>query len=363
MTIARTTQGFTIHNRRHEPWLVMFFVIAELAMLSSLYQFLSAFAKGYFPFLVVLVALGLLFMQGKGLYSYCRSWHVRTANFDLDRQTLDLEIFTPLGKTRRLIGDRRNVTAVKAFCSGIRTETSAQDRYRYGMLLSLRGEATALKLIESHRELTVITGLVDELSQAWQLPQSPPYCGIADRGNENSASRILHQSPQQLVYRLQYVRAAIGIYLGLGLVAGFFLGLLAISWFTPSPSTPMGVRWFVTVFCLIPTIGLVALLQTVGFAETWTFERHSPYFYLKRHLLLGTRCQQLPTDGITALRLTTAMSLQERSSESYEISMVAPSLQIGQNAAQRSNRTIYASVDLPAAQKFYDTVLSYLPRL
>jgi hypothetical protein len=49
--------------------------------------------------------------------------------------------------------------------------------------------------------------------------------------------------------------------------------------------------------------------------------------------------------------------------ESYQVILTAPSLPIGQNAANPTGRTLYASTDLAVAQAFCDRLQTYMPHL
>jgi hypothetical protein len=362
MQLDRTSHTFTLRNNPSQllpGWIigVILFIAVGLPQIQSLIAFFNFLSPLLLLPILALVSFSSLTTTYR-FYQYCRIWQAQTLQLHYAQRTLDLSLRNRLGQTRQFSCSHHQILDLQPFCS---TRPSSDTKGCYGLRLFLKNERQPVTLTDGHFELQTMGNLAQELRQALHLPLKPPYRGIADLGHENMPSRILQQSAERLVYRLSYAKAILPFYAFGGLFAGFFL---LFPWLLlSSPKAVLSAKILVTFFGVLPSLGFLWLVQTVGFYETWVFDRYSSTFQLNRQRLVGQKHQTLTIRDITQLSLTTAVPTLNSTKESYQVILTAPSLPIGQNAANPTGRTLYASTDLAAAQAFCDHLQTYMPHL
>jgi hypothetical protein len=223
-----------------------------------------------------------------------------------------------------------------------------------GLCIDLTTQTT-IPLDSGYLTFKEATDLAIELTEHLGLPTKPPYEGTSSKNFENSNSRILEQTSNRLVYRLDYTKAVLIIYLAIGVFMGIILGIPFIS--ALHSNTPEG-RWSAFAIAAVYFFGMTTLIQTIGFAEIWSFDRTTRQFQISRKRLFGQKTEKFPSRGITSVNLRTAVPSEINALESYSIGLATSTLDLKKGNTR--DRIIYSNSDLQAATELADRLRHYL---
>ena len=112
-------------------------------------------------------------------------------------------------------------------------------------------------------------------------------------------------------------------------------------------------------FAAIPLGGLVWLVQTIGFCETWIFDKVLAQVTIKRRLALGTKIMQYPSRDISEVKVSLVLPTNAHSPERYEVSLISSSLNLG-GGATPNHRVLYDSPDPKNAKEMAEIFRTYL---
>lgn len=122
--------------------------------------------------------------------------------------------------------------------------------------------------------------------------------------------------------------------------------------------------WFFiagVVFAAIPLGGWLWLVQTVGFYETWIFDKLFEQITIKRRLVIGRKVILFKSKDILEVKLLTLFSTDGYSSERYQVIVCAtPLVNLGGGAIGRECRVLYESLDSTSVKEMALKFRNYL---
>ncbi len=140
--------------------------------------------------------------------------------------------------------------------------------------------------------------------------------------------------------------------------------------FITSPEAPFLIlqdnvgNWFFiagVVFAAIPLGGWFWLVQTVGFCETWIFDKLLGQITIKRRLAISEKVILLKSKDILEVKLLTLFPTDAHSHERYQVIVCAtPLVNLGGGAMGRECRVLYESPDATSVKEMAVKFRNYL---